>query len=391
VRPHHSAGGGQVARTLDDILKEIKRAEAAGAGTYAGNPAAQAAAAQAQGHDPLRAYLYRQQQDAAAETSRALARMGQAQLSRQFWASTAGQAQAGAGAREQSAVSLASLQQRVTGERARLDYGATPRGMGEVRQRAGLERELQRLQKESAEAAARLRPFGERVADTGKEFLRVTSIASAAAFGLAKLGELASPSAWQTLQDSMALLGETVGEQVVPLMYKLAGTMQEWDKSIRENLGGDQDDANAQGVSGNVGAFFRDVGRTLISSDWKTQALNVGTFYSYPLVAAGAGRVNQWTGGDNQQANRNYLFGRDMPAMQSFAAPGGKPIAEMTTGERYSEQLNLAGLEVGANDPKTELMQRQIRELEAHGNLLRDISRNQEATNRYLESTRAWR
>jgi hypothetical protein len=398
VRPHHAPGGGNVARTLYDILKEIKRAEAAAAGTYAGNPAAQAAAAQAQGHDPLRAYLYRQQQDAAAETSRALARMGQAQLGRQFWASAAGQAQAAAGAREQSAVSLASLQQRVTGERARLDYGATPQGLAEVRQRAGLDRELSRLQKESAEAAARLRPFSERVSDTGREFFRITGVVSAAAFGLAKLGELASPSAYQTLQGSLELLAETVGELVVPVMYKLADSAQRWDNWLRAHSGGGTSREEGEGWGdylsrrfvGEVTAFGTDFARAGLEPSNAWTALLPGGQAAFAAHAAAGGRLAAWTGWGGDDFQKSF-FGQDRPAMQSFVPPGGGPIARYQTGEQYGEALNIAGLEVGASDPKTELLKRQIKELETHGGLLQDISKNQEATNRYLQSLQAWR
>lgn len=396
MRPHHAPGGGNVARTLDDILKEIKRAEAAAAGTYAGNPAAQAAAAQAQGYDPLRAYLYRQQQDAAAETSRALARMGQAQLGRQFWASAAGQAQAAAGAREQGAVGAESTQRRLTEARARLDYVKTPEGRQAVREQQEGEKELRRLNKEAANAADRLRPFGERLTEGARSAAQAAGGALALAGGVVaateRLVAIADPSTAATFRNSLELLSAKIGTTLAPALLHLAKSAQYaadwWDKTVNapanQPAEGQSFLDRLKGIPGrSIGRFAEMFAENPLLSTVTAggrPAANTASLALLDLFNPGSSRSV-----DAERRRRGADVG------MSFEAPGGGPIARYMTGEQYGEALNVAGLEVGPNDPKTQILNEQLKNLQAHGGLLQDIAKNQEATNRYLQSLQAWR
>jgi hypothetical protein len=360
MRPHGQTAG-HVVRTIDDILSQLRKANQASSGTYAGDPLAAAQAAQAQGHNAPRAYLYQQQQDMLAQQARFEAQRRQAELA----ASQAGtrpfrdvvSARQGA----QRAESTLGLRQQVEAARVNLDFLRGPEGAAYVKEQRQLNKQLESLRYQTEAAEREEKGFAERLAGVGGVIGRVGggfAVAAAAAFGA--ISE-ASPTHAAYATESAKLAAAEIGTALLPAAHTFGQAAQEFGKFVRE-LRQTQSLLELPHEKGVRPFWIRTFGAQAQQTTLGVNELLRGEFgrAGITLNPFRSARASIAAG---KEAGLKAEEGAENDMRPVF--PGGRQLAEYTDATRYSQALNIAGLEAGGpEDPQTKLLRLQLENLE---------------------------
>jgi hypothetical protein len=360
MRPHGQTAG-HVVRTIDDILSQLRKANQASSGTYAGDPLAAARAAQAQGHNAPRAYLYQQQQDMLAQQARFEAQRRQAELTasqtgtrpfRDVLASRQG---------AQRAESTLGLRQQVEAARVNLDFLRGPEGAAYVKEQRQLNKQLESLRYQTEAAEREEKGFAGRLAEVGGVLGRVKvgfAVAAAAAFGA--VAE-ASPTHAAYVTESFKLAAAEIGTALLPAAHTFGQAAQEFGKFVRE-LRQTQSSLELPGEKGLRPFWIRALGAQAQQTALGTNQLFRGDFGRAGITLNPFRSTRASVEAGKEAAKKAEEGETDMRPV----FPGGRQPAEYTDAARYSMALNIAGLEAGGpEDPQTKLLRLQLENLEA--------------------------